>query len=72
MPVYVCMIMIVPVIIGLVGLITSKGKITIKEFFLQQAVLLLSRLAEYFRIHIYGVTDKQLQPQIVYLQAIIQ
>ncbi|MFY9493507.1 MAG: hypothetical protein WAP55_03475 [Minisyncoccia bacterium] len=48
MPVYVCMIMLVPVIIGLVGLIISKGRITFKEFFLQQAVLLVVVVVGFF------------------------
>ncbi len=48
MPVYVCMIMIIPVLIGLVGLASSKGKITLKEFFTQQGVLLAIVILGYF------------------------
>ncbi|MDP3800170.1 MAG: hypothetical protein Q8Q90_01980 [bacterium] len=40
--------MLVPIIIGLVGLTTSRGRITLKEFFAQQGVLLVVVLIGYF------------------------
>lgn len=41
MPVYLVMILAIPVLISLIGLISSRGKITLKEFAVQEVVMVL-------------------------------
>src|SRR3989338_8682267 len=57
---YLIFVLLVPIVIGIVGLFWSKGKITFKEFLVQEGVLVIIVVAGYFIARAQVIADEEI------------
>lgn len=57
---YLIFVLLIPVLIGIIGLLWSKGKITIKEFLAQEGVLILIVAIGYFIARYQAIQDEEI------------